>query len=365
MDRMRVRVLACWAVVAIAVAGIAVARVRPAGDMVATGTTLRLGLVANTLGWGARVGDAQSLARQTGARWLREEIDGASVVPARGERRWGATDRLFVAAAHRGLRVLPLLNGTPRWVTSRDGALPTDAHAYAAFVGAVVARYGPSGSFWRAHPTLDERLAPAWFELWNEPYFARPSHHAVTAQRYAALADAAIRAGGAADPAARFLLAVDPSTSNDADLDARWLDRLEQAQPGLLAAADGIAVHPYGADGAASLRSLDHLRGALTARGRAHTPIWVTEVGWSTCDNSAQCRTERTQGANLRRLLTGVLQQPDRAAAVFYYHLRSWRVQAGDQLFGDYGLLRADLTRKPAWTVFRRFERGLGATSAG
>jgi hypothetical protein len=311
------------------------------------------------------VGGAQSLARQTGARWLREEIDGASIVPARGERRWGATDRLFVAAAHRGLRILPLLNGMPRWATGRDGALSTDAHAYAAFVGAVVARYGPSGSFWRAHPTLDERLAPVWFELFNEPYFARPGHSAITAQRYAALAEAAIHAGRAADPAVRFLLAVDPSTSSDPDLDARWLDHLEQARPGLLAAADGVAVHPYAADGAASLRSLDHLRAALTARGRAQAPIWVTEVGWTTCDDSAQCLTEPAQAADLRRLLTGVLQQPDRAAAVFYYHLRSWRVRAGDQLFGDYGLLRADLTRKPAWTVFRTFERGLDRTRAG
>ncbi len=365
MDRMRARVLACGAVVAIAVAGIAVARaVRPDGGTAATRTTLRLGLVANTVGWGARVGGAQSLARQTGARWLREEIDGASVVPARGVRRWRTTDRLFVAAAHRGLHVLPLLNGTPRWATGRDGALPTDAHAYAAFVGAVVARYGPSGLFWRAHPTLDERLAPAWFELWNEPYFARPGHSVITAQRYAALAAAAIRAGRVADPAARFLLAVDPSTSSDADLDARWLDRLQRARPGLLAAADGVAAHPYGADGAASLRSLDHLRAALTARGQAHTPTWVTEIGWTTCDNSAQCLTERAQAADLRRLLTGVLQRPDRAAAVFYYHLRSWRVRVGDQLFGDYGLLRADLTRKPAWTVFRAFERGLDRTGA-
>jgi hypothetical protein len=363
MDSMRVRVLACLAVVAIAVAGIAVARaVRPSGG--AASPTLRLGLVANTLGWGARVGGAQSLVRQTGARWLREEIDGAIVVPARGERRWRAADRLFVAAAHRGLRVLPLLNGAPRWVTGRNGALPTDTHAYATFVGAAVARYGPSGSFWRAHPTLDERLAPVWFELYNEPYFARPSHGAVTAQRYAALAGAAIRAGRAADPAARFLLAVDPSTASHAELDARWLDRLEQTHPGLLAAADGVAVHPYAADGAAALRSLDHLRGVLAARGRARIPVWVTEVGWTTCNGSTQCLTERAQAANLRRLLIGVLQQPDRAAAVFYYHLRSWRVRVGDQLYGDYGLLRADLTRKPAWTVFRNFERGLSRTGA-
>jgi hypothetical protein len=368
MDWMRVRLFTCWAAVAIAVAGIAAARAaRPAADgaAAATGAGLRLGLVANTVGWGADVGSAQSLARQTGARWLREEIGWGSVVPRRGERRWGTTDRLFVAAAQRGLAVLPLLNGTPGWAAGRDNALPTDAPAFAAFVRDFVGRYGPSGSFWRAHPTLDHRLAPAWFELWNEPYFARPAHGAVTAQRYAALADDAIRAGRAIDPEARFLLAVDPSTATGGDLDARWLDRLEHARPGLLAEADGIATHPYAADGGASLRSLDHLRGALAARSRPATPVWVTEVGWTTCARSAQCVTEGTQAADLRTFLSGVLHQPDRAAAVFYYHLRSWRVRAGDQLYGDFGLLRRDLTRKPAWTVFRSFAHGVNQAAAG
>jgi hypothetical protein len=366
MDWMRVRLMVLGAAVAMVAVVFAVARAaHPPAETAAAGSDLRLGLVANTLGWGTELGSAQSLAAQTGARWLREEISWSTVAPSQGERHWAATDRLFVAAAHRGLHILPLLNDAPAWAAGHDDALSTETAGYAAFVRDVVARYGRSGSFWDEHPTLDERVAPVWFELWNEPYFARPSHGAITAHRYAALAAAGIRAGRAADPAARFLLAVDPSTASDADLDARWLDRLEQERPGLLASADGVAAHPYAADGTASLRSLDHLRTVLIARRHSTMPIWVTEVGWTTCARSEQCVTEGRQASDLRRFLSGVLERRDRAAAVFYYHLRSWRVREGDQLYGDYGLLRTDLSRKPAWTVFRSVARGLRKAGAG
>jgi hypothetical protein len=368
MDRMRVRAVVCCVILAIAVVGIAVARGQTGGDgdagTAAATAPLRLGVVANTIGWGELVGAHQTSAGATGARWLREELRWADVVPRRGERHWARIDRLFVAAAHRGLHVLPLLNEGPRWAGGRDGALPTDAQGYGAFVGDVVARYGRSGHFWAAHPDLDASLAPVWFELWNEPYFARPTHGAVTAARYAALADAGIRAGRSANPDAKFLLAVDPATAGGTTFDAEWLDRLTAARPSLLAAADGVAAHPYAADGGASLRSLDRLRAALTARG-AKIPIWVTEVGWTTCARSAGCVTERQQAADLQRLLTGVRKRPARAAALFYYHLDSWAVGSGDQLYGDYGLLRRDRTRKPAWTVFRRFAIGLQRAGAG
>jgi hypothetical protein len=271
--------------------------------------------------------------------------------------------RAPLGADHRGLHILPLLNEAPPWARGRDGALPTDSRAYAAYVRDVVARYGPSGRFWRLHPHLDASVAPIWFELWNEPYFARPDHSAITAARYAALAQAGITAGRRANPRARFLIAVDPATASGPNLDRQWLAALTAAQPGLLAAADGVAAHPYAQDGAASLRSLDRLRAALSAQG-SQLPIWVTEVGWSTCARSAGCVTEGTQAADLARFLIGV-RTGHRAAAVFIYHLASWRVGVGDQLFGDYGLLRADHSRKPSWSVYHRFADGLQRAAAG
>jgi hypothetical protein len=361
MQRVRVRVVLCLLALATTVAGIAFAHERDGASPKAAGP-LRLGLVANTLGWGDHVGAEQTVAARAGAGWLREELQWATVAPRQGERHWGPIDRLFTAAAHRGLHILPVLNEAPPWARGRDGALPTDARAYGAFVGDVVARYGPSGSFWRIHPRLDASVAPVWFELWNEPYFARPSHSALTARRYVALAHAAIVAGRRADPRARFLIAIDPATNGGPRLDRRWLQDLVAARPSLLTEADGVADHPYGDDGAASLRSLDLLREALTARG-SRLPIWVTEVGWSTCPRSAGCVTERAQAADLRRFLIGV-RSGRRAAAVFVYHLASWRVRSGDQLFGEFGLLRIDKSRKPAWSVFGRFAHGLRQEAA-
>ncbi|HWI74480.1 MAG TPA: hypothetical protein VNT55_21145 [Baekduia sp.] len=361
---MRVRAVLCCAILAVAVAGIAMARARDDDGAAAAlaASTLRLGINANSIGWGDAVGGEQALAAATGARWLREELQWAAVVPRKGERHWARADRMFASAAKRGLKVLPVLNEAPRWAAGRDHALPADARGYGAFVADAVARYGPQGSFWRAHPALDADLAPTYFELWNEPYFARPAHGAVTAGRYAALAAVAIRSGATANPGARFLVAVDPATATEPELDARWLDRLAAAQPSLLAGAAGVATHPYAADGAASLRSLDRLRAVLAAR-TLPLPVWVTEIGWTTCSGAADCVTERAQAADLRTFLNGV-RRGDRADAIFYYHLRSWRVRSGDQFYGDFGLLRANRSRKPAWTVFRLFANGLHRAGA-
>jgi hypothetical protein len=320
MGRVRVRVMLCLLALAMTVAGIAFARGQDDPSL-RGGASLRLGIVADTIGWGQHVGERQTIAKAVGAGWLREELQWANVVPRRGERRWGPIDRLFTAAAHRGLHILPLLNEAPPWARGRDHALPTDSRAYAAYVRDVVARYGPGGRFWRSHPHLDATVAPVWFELWNEPYFARPAHSAITAARYGALAQAGIDAGRRANPRARFLIAADPATAGGPNLDREWLANVTAAQPRLLATAEGVAAHPYALDGAASLRSLDRLRAALSAQGSS-LPIWVTEVGWSTCARSAGCITERAQAANVARFLNGV-RTGHRADAVFLYHLAS------------------------------------------
>lgn len=362
MRAVSLRLLLCCLALVAATAGVAVAVVDRAPTDGPAGSGLRLGLVANTLGWGTQMGRQQSIAKAAGAGWLREELEWGAIEPRPGLRRFARIDALFTAAAHRGLRILPLLNDAPGWAAGRDGALPTRTAAYGRFVAAVVARYGPGGRYWRTHPTLDGTLAPEAFELWNEPYFARPSHSAITAGRYAALAGAAVRAGKKVNPRARYLLAVDPATAGGTELSRQWLDRVVAARPGLLADVDGVTAHPYAQTAGDALRSVDRLRAALTAEGSA-LPIWVTEVGWSTCARGGGCVTERRQAADIRGFLTGARRRAG-VAAVFVYHLTSWRVRSGAQLFGDFGLLRADRTRKPAWSAYQRFARGLRGGTA-
>jgi polysaccharide biosynthesis protein PslG len=326
----------------------------PAG---ATRTELAVGVAANTLGYGSAVGRAQDMVRHAGVRLIREELSWRMVEPVRGERRWAKMDRLMVAAAHRRLRVLALLTGTPAWAARPGLGLPTRAAAYGAYVRDVVARYGPNGTFWRRHPTLSPTSAPVWFELWNEPYFARPVRSPLDAQRYAALARAGLDAGRAADPDARFLLEVDTSYAGDPAIADTWLDRLERAAPGLLAAADGVAAHPYSDRAAISVAEVSHLRSALERR-RLELPIWITEVGWSTCtDRGKGCVSESVQASSLRTFLAAMARR-DRAdvAGVVVYDLHDLGRVAADRE-QHFGMLRMDGTRKPSWSVLRSYAR--------
>jgi hypothetical protein len=319
---------------------------------------LRVGLVANTLGFGTRIEEEQDRARATGARWLREEVAWAEIEPVPGARRWGPFDRMFEGAAARGLHVLPLLHDAPAWAEPADRGMPTDAAAFAAFTRDAVARYGPAGSFWRSRPQLDGSLAPRWFELWNEPFFAAPEDTATSARRYAALVAAAVAAGRAADPQTRYLLALDTSAPSRPGVDERWLAHLTRARPGLLGLVDGAAIHPYGFDGRYGFTPLTGVLDALRRRG-AELPLWVTEVGWSTCRGEGGCVSETTQAALLGAFLAGVAADfRSQVRAVFVYHLRDFEVPVPGGREGAFGLLRRDHSRKPAWEVFRRFADG-------
>lgn len=317
-----------------------------------------VGIVANSLQTGGRPGPTQDAARAAGARWLREEVRWADIEPQRGVWRWRAFDRTLAGAARRGLRVLPLINTAPDWAWPDDGGLPTAADDYGHFVRQVVARYGPGGTFWRARPRLDGRLAPRWFELWNEPYFHRGDDGVrdldANAARYAALAAAGIRAARAARPDVRLLVALHTSSSTRPGDHLAWLDALARADAELLAAADGFAVHPYGLGGPGRFAPLDELLAVLDERDLAQ-PLWITELGWSTCAADDDCVSERRQAVNLRTTLETLADRyADRVAAVFVYHLYDWRVRPRGGREGSYGLLRTDGSRKPAWRAYRR-----------
>lgn len=353
MDRSRLPFATALLAVALLIAG--------CGGSAATEAPPRpttLGLVANTLHGGSSIARAQDQALSVGARWLREEIIWERIEPRRGVRDWRRTDRLFADAARRGIRVLPLLNDAPGWATPEDGGLPTDTAAYGAFVRDAVARYGPGGRFWKARPRLDVRLAPRWFELWNEPYYVAGSDGDVdlleNAARYAALAQAGIAAGHAADPQARLLVALAASARSRPDDAVAWLDAVSTADPGVLAAADGYAAHPYGIVRPSGFLPLDDLIAQLDARGLGR-PILLTEIGWSTCRSESECVTERQQAASLTALVDAVrTRYAARVKATFVYHLHDWRVAQQVEREGSYGLTRIDGSRKPAWFSFRR-----------
>jgi hypothetical protein len=324
---------------------------------------VHVGIVANTLALGATRSSVLAGIRATGVRWIREEFDWPAVEPSPGERRWGQFDALMVAAAGHGLQVLPVLLGTPTWAGSAPLGLPDDPAAFGAFAGRVAARYGPGGSFWRAHPRLDGRLAPRWFELWNEPYFAAFSTGGIDPARYAQMVQAATSAGRAANPRTRWLMEADLTYVDAAGVRRAWLDALYAAVPDLNADFDGVALHPYSfygptataANGVATAFRFDRIatiERSLAQHGAPSVPLWITEIGWSTCSQRPGCVSEDDQARRLHEIFALVGGRYRNVRAVFVYRQRDGARPPGDRE-SHYGLVRADGSRKPAWSVLR------------
>ena len=122
---------------------------------------------------------------------------------------FSGADRTVALAAARRFNVLPVVLLSPSWAARDRTQLwspPADPATYARFVGALVRRYGPSGSFWAAHPDLPRRPLRDW-QIWNEPgqrFFWAPKP---SAKGYVALLRASRKAIKKADPKARVVLA--------------------------------------------------------------------------------------------------------------------------------------------------------------
>ena len=134
---------------------------------------------------------------------------------------------------------------------------------------------------------------------------------------------------------------------------------------------DAVSVHKYPAgppqscNGALSLCSIARTRKVMNDHGDAAKPIWITELGYSTCAGDARCVSERDQAnylAREERLLLGHDggMRSDGVSRIFVYDLHDfgWSSEFGcggwcNGYWSGIGLLHADLAHKPAFGVFR------------
>lgn len=354
--------------VALGAAGAAVAlpETKPPGRAAGARPGLALGLAVNLQGYDLPgVVRASRRTLESGAGFARDDFEWRVIEPRRGQVDWRQPDRMMLGASRAGLPLLPVMDGTPRWAGSGPNAAPRLPRAYAAFVARVVARYGPGGTFWRAHTQLDEHLAPVWFELYNEPYLALGVPEGPQPAAYARAVAAAVPAARAANPRTRFLLATDTTSIYPDGKERPWLAALHAAVPNFGAYYDGVAVHPYG--GAASpdrytpgrgdrwqTRRLERVRADLVKLGGADKPVWITEIGWSTCRGHVECVSPRTQARYLSRLfeLASTRWRPW-VAGVVVYALEDHSTTPGNKE-GSFGLEDLKGRPKPAWRVLQR-----------
>jgi len=317
-------------------------------------------------------------AAQSGAESLRVAIDWDQVQPyaaigqvPSGQRsqfqviggvptRFAALDQLMAIAAHFRMSVLPVVEYTPRWDASQPGrraSPPKRVAPFAAFLTALVKRYGPGGTFWDAHPELPHLPVHMW-QIWNEPHFTSYWTKQPFAASYVALLRAAHGAIKAADPTAKVVLA------GLADFSWQYLDQIYH-QPGARNLFDIVAIHPYTARAQGVITILQRARQVMDKSGDAQKPILATEITWPSSQGKAPPQfgvstTEAQQAQRISQVMPLLQANASKLHLTGFY----WYTWMGNESPSGhpYGFNFAGLEKyvsgtvmvKPALAVFKR-----------
>ena len=327
-----------------------------------------LGIVTeDAFGRPGRYRSAQ-LRRQhsVGARIVRQTFAWSKIERRPGRFRFALYDRFVGDLAARRMRTLPILFDPPRFHSSRPrrGARrgtypPRDPAAMGRFAAALVRRYGPDGSFWRARPRLPRVPIRSW-QVWNEPSIPVYWPSGPDPAAYVALLRATGRAIKAVDPHAEILSAGLAQSRLGVPF-GRFVSGMYDA--GAAGTFDTFALHAYARSESGVLAAIDAARGRIAANGD-RAPIWVTEIGWASGGPRSPFTVgERRQARLIGRMIGAVGLARERLGirGVVYFNWRDSRPFAGGrEFFGLHtGLLRRDGTAKPALSAYARAARAL------
>jgi hypothetical protein len=289
------------------------------------------------------------LAHDAGFTWVVQLLEWREVEPTPGEYFWEYPDWLVRAGGYYGLNLALRLDHPPEWALSAnpDGP-PVDAVTYARFAGQVATRY---------------RGRVAAYIIWNEPNLAaewagRPPNPVA----YVALLQAAYQAIKAADPKAIVVSAGLAPTNEVSEraLDDRLFLRAMYAA-GAKGHFDVLGAHPYGfayppddppgAHQGLNFARLANLRQTMIEAGDTHTPIWATEVGWTTAPVGLEQQwlrvTEEQQASYLVETFAKARREWPWLELLAVWNL-SAGLPAGDEKAG-YSILNDDYTPRPAY----------------
>ncbi|MCW3007412.1 MAG: endo,4-beta-xylanase [Solirubrobacterales bacterium] len=219
-----------------------------------------------------------ALMKASGVETVRPVVYWADLQPTQdGPLATAGLDRIIGEAAKNGMRVVPVVLRTPAWariVPSDMASPPKDPQDFAAFMKLLVARYGPSGTFWSEHPEVPVSPQHDW-QIWNEPnldrYWSSPTPFG---KGYVALLKAARTAIKRADPQSRIILCGFGNAS--------WTALAAAYKAGLKGSMfDIAATHPFSARVSNVLKIVGLNRQVMARNGDARKPIDISEMTWA------------------------------------------------------------------------------------
>jgi hypothetical protein len=226
-----------------------------------------------------------------------------------------------------------------------------EAAHYRDWVVAFVRYWGPGGSFWDAHPGLDEsRYAITTIELGNEPYFGDMS-----ATEYADTVRPTLERLEQLNLPVKVIL---PSYIHGER--TTWIDTLYARIPNLNSLFHAFADHPYwyghhpadeGDNG--PFERIETLRHRMDHHGAAEKPIYLTEYGESTASCGSECVSEAAQAEHLDAMLDAAVERTEwKIEMLSIFQLRDRGTNSSDRE-KQFGLLRQNGTPKPSYSIVR------------
>jgi hypothetical protein len=307
--------------------------------------------------------------KRTGIHSFRMAINWFLVEPRRNQTpSWGLIDPLIGNLAAHGIRPMPFIYGTPRWVARRPNHPPLQTQArqeWREFLTAVVNRYKPGGIYWTSryrmeHPNARPLPIKA-YQIWNEPTLPKFFPRTQTAQKYAQLVRISDSAIAAASPSAKVILA--GLTGFAKPRAWTFLKNLYRVN-GIKSSFDATAIHPYAATIGQFKKELRKFRRVMRKNHDGRTPVWLTEVGWGSEPRSRNWPLNKGVKGQKRMLQKSfrLILQKRRAWKIKRLFWFDWRDPAKGQ--GTYcsfcdsaGLLKHNHKAKPSYRAFRRFAR--------
>jgi hypothetical protein len=306
-----------------------------------------------------------------GIESVRLPVGWSSVQPTpRSPFDWSRFDAEVAIATRAGLRVLPFLASTPRWVARKETTLPIDSgrarRGWQAFVKAAVQRYGPGGSFWTEYAPGGIQYEPiptplpirVW-QIWNEANFFYSAYPA-SPSRYARLLKLTRPAIKSVDPSAKIVLAGlfgNPDEGGKMAMDATKFLEAVYRVPGIKSTFDAIGLHPYAFHVDILEELTNGIREVALKNHDAGAQLYITEMGWGSQNDPNIVAFEQGLGGQARELRGAYryLLENQRRLNVKGAYWFSWKDLAGYCNFCDsVGLFRqgTKFRPKPAWHAF-------------
>jgi polysaccharide biosynthesis protein PslG len=308
---------------------------------------------------GAELARSLDLAERLHVGLLRQTFDWADIERSPGAFHFARYDALMAAAAQHGMHVLPVLFNPPGFHSAgpprpspRGTFPPRRPSDLGAFAVVLVRRYGPRGSFWRAHPGLRADPIRDW-QVWNEPSLPAYWPTGPDPKAYTRVLAATAKAIRGADPGATIVSAGIPQSRIGVPF-ARYVEGMYRA--GAARSFDVLAIHPYARDTAGVLAAIAQARQIMDRHGD-DSPIWVTEVGWASAGPASDFTVGAAgQAARVRSTLIALGRQRRRLGlrGIVYFGLRDSPVYSGGKDFWGLhtGLLPRSGPPKPAFAAF-------------